>query len=380
MSFEVDTKIPYGNACDISITESGGMTEISFASDPHGGPECLWFCFRLKQSASDAKAGQKVKLVLKHSYNMLGGGNPLNMRPVMRRDGADWVRLDAPTVEKLADGRNRAAWVVDAPETFVDVAYCYPYGRSDVDALVNETDGYWQADTIGVSQNARPLIRLSNSYGEVGSDRPGVYLMSRQHSSETSGSWVLDGFLRHIASLGNDAPLVWSVPLTNIDGVEQGDYGKDNFPYDLNRAWGSPPMRHEVLVFQRDMVRWKARCRPVLAIDFHSPGACETSGLYCFMPDPEKFREHHRAVLEFTGGIETALTSKYAASPFGRVANYRSRWETPSFAKYCWSSHKIAGFTIENPYAMVGDLVLTRERYREAGERIASAAVAVLRA
>jgi hypothetical protein len=160
-----------------------------------------------------------------------------------------------------------------------------------------------------------------------------------------------------------------------MDGVEGGDYGKDNFPYDLNRAWGSPPMRHEVLVFQRDIQRWRQRCRPVLGIDFHAPGACEAEGIYCFLPNPGKYPEHHQAVLKWTAAIGTALTSEYAASPFGRVASYASRWETPTFASYCWLRHKVPGFTIENPYAMVGDLLLTRECYREAGKRIASCVV-----
>jgi hypothetical protein len=84
-----------------------------------------------------------------------------------------------------------------------------------------------------------------------------------------------------------------------------------------------------------------------------------------------KYPEYHQAVLEWTTAVETALTPKYAAEPFGRVASYASRWETPTFASYCWSRHEVPGFTIENPYAMVSDLLLTRERYREAGRRIA---------
>ena len=75
---------------------------------------------------------------------------------------------------------------------------------------------------------------------------------------------------------------------------------------------------------------------------------------------------------------EDGLMPKYAASPFGRVARYRSRWETPTFASYCWTGHRIAGFTIENPYAMAGDLLLTREHYQEAGKLMASAVVETL--
>jgi hypothetical protein len=41
-------------------------------------------------------------------------------------------------------------------------------------------------------------------------------------------------------------------------------------------------------------------------------------------------------------------------------------------------SHRIAGFTVENPYAMAGDLLLTREHYQEAGKLMASAVVGTL--
>ena len=80
---------------------------------------------------------------------MLGGGNPLTMRPVIRYAEADWERLSTPAVEKLPDGRNLVSWIINAPETSVDVAYCYPYGRPEVDTLVSEADGYWRVIYVG---------------------------------------------------------------------------------------------------------------------------------------------------------------------------------------------------------------------------------------
>jgi len=368
MTLKVDTDIPHGNVCDVSIADDDHRREIAFAADPHGGPECLWFCFRIR--SSERSVG-KIRLVLKHTHTMLGGDDPRAMRPVVRPEGEDWARLEAGTAEELPDGRRRVIWDMEAIASFVDVAYCYPYGRTELDLLLRETAGYWHADTIGVSQEGRPLIRLSNGYGQMDGDRPGLYLLARQHSGETPGSWVLDGFLRHIAALGDEAPLVWTMPLSNIDGVERGDYGKDNFPYDLNRAWGKPPMRHEVLVIQRDIQRWRTRCRPLLGIDFHAPGACETKGIYGFAPDPDRHPQHHRALAKWIAAMDRALTPGYAAPSFGRVATYASRWETPSFTSYCWADHGICAITIETPYATIGDLLLTPERYREAGTRIA---------
>ena len=375
MTFRVDTKIPYGNACDVSVTDEAGLPVVSFAADPHGGPECLWFCFRLMKTRGAVKSGPKVKLVLKNVYNMLGGGEPRNMRPVMRPAHGDWERLGPGAAADLPDGRRNAEWVIDAPASYADIAFCYPYGMPEVDALARETKAYWRADTIGVSQGGRPLVRLSNAPGEPGSARPGLYLIGRQHSGETPGSWVLDGFLRHIATAGDKAPLVWAVPLGNIDGVEQGDYGKDNFPYDVNRAWGEPAMRHEALVIQRDMHRWKKRCRPVLCSDFHAPGGCEAEGIYTYEFAPDKFPELHQQAVKWNEAIAAALTPEYAAKTFQREVKYRSRWETPSFDTYCRSAHGICSVSFEVPYGMVGGTVLTRERYREAGARIAAATI-----
>ena len=101
----------------------------------------------------------------------------------------------------------------------------------------------------------------------------------------------------------------------------------------------------------------------------------QSDGIYCFLPNPEKDPQYNEAVTQWTDAIANALTPEYAATPFGRVANYDSRWETPTFSSYCWMRHKIPCFTIENPYAISGELLLTRECYQKAGKRIASCVV-----
>jgi hypothetical protein len=300
------------------------------------------------------------------------------------------------------------AWEIDAPESSVDLACCYPYGLSDVEALLQDTQGYWKKDSIGVSQGGRALIRLSNEYGTTDGQCPGLYLVARQHSGETPGSWVLDGFLRRMATLGDTAPVTWVVPLANIDGIETGDHGKDNFPYDLNRAWTSPAMRHEVLVFQRDIKRWAERCRPVLGIDFHAPSACEADGIFCQVPDALEYPVLRERTLEWTAVIKTALTPKYAAALFSRVADYDSRWELPvlqsqacksanlrersddsarpsegqwlcsvkpTFGRHFWSQLGVSSFVLETPYALTSEVLLTRNHYREVGRRLAGAVI-----
>jgi len=313
--------------------------------------------------------------LMKNVQNILGGGTPENIRPVVSHGGGNWVRLGAPEVKILPDGRTTASWLVTPTKKEFDFAFCYPYGRNEVDNLINDSNGYWKADVIGLSHKDRPLIRLSNSSGNLKRTSRGLYLIARQHSGEMSGSWVLDGFLREVARLKIKDLVIWAVPLSNIDGVTDGDYGKDNFPYDLNRAWGSPAMRHEVLVLQRDLQRWNKRCTPLLAIDFHSPGGCEADGAYFFNSDPKKYPKEHKLDKKWADRMAKEMGPEYTSKNHSRFIDYRSRWETPTFHHYCNLTCKSACLSMETPYGISNGHVLTQDDYRLIGKRMVRAVV-----
>lgn len=371
-SVVVETNVPYGNAANVRVREEDRLAEVRFTPDPHGGPECLWFCFRVRRTnPQDAPLG-RVRFVLENPETMLGGQQAANFRPVFRAADGDWERAGAPELIELPDGRREAAWTLALEKPAVDFAFSYPYGRPELDRLIRETGEYWRMDTIGVSQGGRPLWRLSNDYGRPQGERPGLYLIARQHSAEVTGSWVLDGLLRRFAELGTNAPLVWAVPLSNIDGIEQGDYGKDNFPYDLNRAWGSPPMRHETLIFQQDLRRWTRRCRPIAGFDFHAPGAGENEGIYTFVQKAKRIPDLEQQAALWTRGLAEALGPNFAAVRFTRSGDYASRWNTPRFGGFCQEELGIPGLAFETPYSTIRQTVMTREKYQEAGRCIAN--------
>jgi hypothetical protein len=74
--------------------------------------------------------------------------------------------------------------------------------------------------------------------------------------------------------------------------------------------------------------------------------------------------------------MKRALGPQYAAENFERVADYpsRSREDTPNF-RTAWGARGLCALTIETPYALVGELILTRAHYREAGARLAQGIV-----
>lgn len=383
MYYDLDTNFEGANATDVEMLPEGQgkPPTMAFAADPRGGPEAMWFRFRIR-TLGPGHGGQPLRLLLKHYDNLLGAARPCTLQPVVRYGSGPWQRMGKAEMINLPDGRAHVAWTIDAPEEAAEVALCYPYDPPDVETLVEETGGVYRLDTIGLSQGGRPLWRLSNGPGQPADEqdaepaRPGIYLIARQHSGETPGSWVLDGLLRAMAELqqgGAATPLVWCVPLSNTDGVIRGDYGKDNYPYDLNRAWGRPPMRHETLVIQRDVGRWLKRCRPVLFADFHAPGMCETGGIYTFTRESDRERADYAEIQAWLEAFAEAIGPELVREPFHRHVDYPSRWETPNARAFGMELPGTVGMTLEIPYTCAHETLLTRQRYQDIGRRIAEA-------
>ncbi|MCC7145496.1 MAG: hypothetical protein IT443_03550 [Phycisphaeraceae bacterium] len=380
MTYRVRDDLPSGNVADVHIDENASLPRIAFSAHPRGGPEALWFHFRVERTGAAAGAEGQLQLVLKHYLSLAYTSAELtdSMRPVLRSPYQDWQRLDAPQRIDLPDGQIDLTWTVPAPAAgaWIEVAFCYPYTPDDLARLIDQTGGYWRADAIGLSATGEPITRLSNRYAPPAAAEPGIYLIARQHAGETPGGWVLDGLLRALAAAGDTSPLTWVVPIADVDGCVGGDYGKDQFPYDLNRAWGRPAMRHEVLVLQHDLRRWAQRCRPALALDFHAPGACENTGVYCYPPDPDDAPKRRALADPWLERLREAL-GEYAAGNFARVAKYRSRWETPDFCEFVGLELGCPAVAIETCYALAGagKILLTRQSYQDIGCRLAKAIV-----
>jgi hypothetical protein len=376
---QVHDAVPFGNICQSTIRESSEKTEIHFTAHPHGGPTALWFCFRI-ESSQPLSPEQTIELVLEHPDTLLGGPQAEHCHPVFRSDGGEWQRMEAGRCEWTEDARPTWHWELKNIHGAlkVDVALCYPYGPSHVERLIDETGGVWSSAEIGVSQEGRPITRLYNRPGREGGEEPGLYFLSRQHTGETPGTWVLDGTMRRFAEMGDDGPLVWYVPFANIDGVMQGDYGKDQFPYDVNRAWTKPPMRFETNVIMNDMERWSKRCTPRGGFDSHAPGWTDIKGTYAFNPIREDTEDLRRSNDDAAECIIKHLKG-YAAEPFLKMVNYPSRWETPWMAQYFMSRFRVPAMSFETPYSRVGDQILTVEDYRGIGRRIADGIMEYLR-
>ncbi|MBT4821374.1 MAG: hypothetical protein HON70_37035, partial [Lentisphaerae bacterium] len=190
----VRTNMDHGNACCIHVVDQeGGIPDVHFTADPHGGTERLWFHLNI----SVESAPLRCRMVLDNPSGMLGigPGAAERIRPVLRCEGGEWDRLPGGCTRKHADGRVSFVWDVDVLASSATFAFCFPHGPEEVSELIASSQGALTSDVIGVSQKGRPLVRVANSYGHPQSERPGIYCISHQHASEMSGAWVCHGFL-----------------------------------------------------------------------------------------------------------------------------------------------------------------------------------------
>ena len=287
---------------------------IRFTADAKGGPERLWFDFDVTPEANDA---DQYILELHHGDTLLGGGNPNGrMNPVWKADNNDWTRLADPERIIGDDGRYIFRWSVPRPKTNGRLAACFPYQRSDLDAFLKNKQ--LRCDDIGVSAQARSFSRIVNRMDDLGSEKPGVFITARQHAGETPGSWVLEGILSAFDQTEENDPLLWVIPFVDLDGVEEGRYGKNHFPLDHNRSWYGCGLCHETRIAMTESHRWAARCTPTLFIDLHAPGFME-EGCY-FFSGIEEAEDKQQQFLESL----VPLIGSYASERFIRQSGYQS--------------------------------------------------------
>lgn len=293
-----------GNARVERIVESESGSVVYFAAQhKKGGPQALWFYLRVEGVTAPA-----LRCVLTNPSQILGGaGSWRHNWPVCRIGDGPWQRIRQVEDRVNEHLVNEVLLTIPVPigEHSVEVAACYPYLMRDLKSTLtaDRAQFTWTEATIGYSHEGRPIIRVYNSLGDEVRSKPGVFFIARQHSGETPGSWLLDGILRFLASPEGERisqeMCVWAVPIADPDGVACGSYGKDQFPWDLNRAWDRP-LRPETHAIQSDLVRWSRRCRPHMVVDLHAPGYSERAFYFWAPSHPASIAQvTHRVANEF---------------------------------------------------------------------------------
>jgi len=372
VAIRVLNRFPGANVRVLALHQAPNA-EVVFTADPHGGAEALWFDFRIEDPEPPAPVPELLTLTLRFFGNQPGSGDPVHCRPVIREPGKSWNRLRAPVVTCLEDSQPLLHWTIPYPVARVELAFCHPYGRDELDVMLQRAKGYWREESIGLTQAGRLLPRLDNRTGAKGrgAGAPrGLYLLARQQPGGTPGSWVLDGVLETISRARPANWCVWCAPFTDLDGVIAGDSGSASCR-GLIHAWGRQPLRHEAAVLQGDMVRWAAHCRPELVLDLQACGPGENDGIYISAePVPPEAERSRQA---WTNILQQAVGPEFAADPFVRGTESPPQGGEACIADYVRNTFGCGMLTVRTPSTSCRDTLMTPKQYREAGRRLAQA-------
>ncbi|NLW49770.1 MAG: hypothetical protein GXY85_02860 [Candidatus Brocadiaceae bacterium] len=370
-----------GNGVVLDVCRRRDTCVVRFLSEARTSPQPLWFHLE----CTGAAEGARLEFRWENAGACLGLHSPdllAHVRPVVRRDEGPWQRVGPVRVRRLPHGEHGVSFETPAGRRRTCAAFCYPYGPADLAATLHEIGRPWRRTVLCPTAAGNPLPRLAAAPDRRTGRAPSAYFLARQHAGETPGSWVLDGLLRAVSAERRGGPLrrvAWHVvPFADLDGVVQGNYGKDSQPVDFNRSWNAVPMRHEVLAIQRDAGRVVASAGPCLLVDLHAPAGGERQ-FYQFVAHPGRpaeQREAQRSVLralarQFPGVEPDALRREN-----GYQARAETRWDG-NHTVTNWAWDRLGGtpaVTIETTYLCLADgHYLEPADYRQLGGKVAVA-------
>jgi len=234
------TDFESGAAQNLHVRPDGSIA-FSITPDP-GGPEYLWFYFRVSGATE-----KPPEFVIENAAKAHQSGERWNItRPVFSADGITWLRAEKASYIRefsLSQPLGKPVFRFTSPiaaET-LQVAYCYPYTRTTLDAFLG-TIGPRIAgiSSIGKSEEQReiPCFRI----GAEAPEKARIWVICREHPGETPASFVLEGMAQALL----DHPAGWRlmdhfsftfVPMLNVDGVTRGYYYHNAKGVNLARDW-----------------------------------------------------------------------------------------------------------------------------------------------
>jgi hypothetical protein len=275
MAILIDANFPGGGLESARIVED----HIYYTAPVDGSltNRTCWFYFRLRGAKGRRLTFVQEEMVRTLEVNIYGTYEVV--QPVVREEEmGEWVRI--PKENIFYDSKSlyfSFCYKPTSDETYI--AFCYPYQYADLLSFVqmHSNNPLLRVETLHKSMEGRDYPILLIGDFDSPTQRDLVFLSSRQHAGETPGSFVLEGLLSRLLSNDDVARALLEkcvflvVPMVNIDGVEEGRYGKDAPPIDYNRDWRYDAQRAEIRAILSFLDILNKRYRIALRFDFHSP-------------------------------------------------------------------------------------------------------------
>jgi len=239
-SGDVTAEFESGFISDLQIV---GSDSIAFESrrDIPGIDEFGWFYFAVANSN-----GRTATFFL---INRCPSWQDSLHNPVYSNDNLHWQPINE-VWHQGGPNSDTLGFRLQLQSDTVWIAQNFPFTMTRMYTFLDtlESSPMVTRQTIGTSVHGRPIDMLTltdNSYPEE--NKRTVWLISRQHPTETPSSYLLQGLLRRVldSSIFSEAFLrdivLMIVPIINVDGVVEGFARRNANGVDLNRNWHSTP-------------------------------------------------------------------------------------------------------------------------------------------
>lgn len=311
-------------------------------------------------------------------------GNVIGARgPAVSSDGGkSWVWLGMESVRG-------ASFSYDFGRQEDDVRFCLavPYLKANLDEFLRRHHGHGHLKVEPHARTRKGRRNLRLRFGNLaGRPQHRVLLTCRHHCCEMMAGWALEGIIESVLADTDDGRWyrrnveLLAVPFMDLDGVQDGDQGKNRRPHDHNRDYLGRSIYPSVAELRRFVPEW-SQGRLKIALDMHCPyirggGDGPSSNQRIFLvgnPDAEMWRRQQ----EFGEVLQDVQTGPLVYSTRHNIP-WGQAWNTTQQPKSCsrWAA-SLAGIrmatTIEIPYADAGGKAVTAETARLLGRDLARA-------
>lgn len=249
---KISADFPGGNCRVIDVKKSNGVTIVRLEQELRDTPR-WWFYWFFK--VEDAIPGEVI-----FCFNNGDVVSPCG--PVTGTDGMNWEwcensRIDAKSFKYTFLNEEKIRYF----------SFSLPYVSSDFERFYNviKNDSAVKRSILTHSEQniAIPIITFGNGEKDI-------FITARLHCCESTASFALEGIVLSLLNKHRDMLSEFRfhiLPFADIDGVENGDQGKDRFPHDHNRDYIDNP----IYEFTRALMLYSQNTNPICFLDLHSP-------------------------------------------------------------------------------------------------------------
>lgn len=253
-------------------------------------------------------------------------------------------------------------------------AFSIPYQVEDFDKFYPSISNYANRHTAVKTFRGRDQFYIN--FGNQKSDKI-ILLTCRHHACESMAEFCLEGLIDELTASSNvitENYRIYCFPFIDLDGVEDGDQGKERQPHDHNRDYIDKPI-YPTTRFIKKLTNKKSLH---YAFDFHCP--YKWYGVHDQMSLVEAEAPYCNAQKGFSRYFEIQNHSDNCTIEYLQSNNvvYGTEWNNGnprSFTRFCNENGAKLAFSFEVPYFGARKKPYMPQELREFGHSFAKAVI-----